>query len=1464
MSKLNASRIINLNYNKNTMRINDECFEFGGESTLVSLRNGGGKTVMVQMLMAPFVSGNYRDLKDRKFRSYFTSTSPTYIMTEWLLDNNSGYVLIGFAVRKKPASADEEDTEDLEIIAFIHEYKSGNEHDIHSIEVINKTDTGFTVKPMSEAKKIMEQIKSNRSFSFDYYELSNANQRKRYYDKLREYNINQKEWQSIIRKINMKESGLSELFNEAKTIPALIKEWFLPAVEERLNDKENRIRKFQEILNKYIVYLKENESKLKLREGIEAFRGYSDELLGLSEELELVQKDKKLVENDIANLYSFIILHLQKLEGGKNRLSLIKERLGEELNDIEYERLSFEYYKLLEEMEKHEEEAEYISQEIKRLETQKNSVSRERGTLIAAKFYEEYKNTSREVQTIENKLANAKKADEDKKLELDKVGYTLNIKYASKVAQDEEEYKLKEDEISARDKEISGKEKFAEDLNSEANDIEKAIQGSNFLIKGFENAEDDFRGKYKSYNIHRNMMGEYEEAHIRLYEQDTAKREKKLASELQTLSSKIEASEVELEKNRNDIASIEKSLPLKDYELNQQERKLKELKEGCSEIKNILRYCNIGEDKLFQKNYILGELNKSIKQIAEEMSLLSKEKDTLKAEQNMYETGNNIKLPEDFEKKLKEQDINVLVGLKWLKEQPISFEKKLELIKKNPFLPYSIIMSSHKIERLRNSDMKVFTSIPIPVVEQESLDKDNEIKVVNNLYTISNFNFYVSFNEKLLNEEELKKIVEEIRKFIESNRDIIDNKREELDKLYNDRQVVLNFDVKQKDLVDLEEQIKELNEEILNLNDQKRSIGKANRELSAALQILNKNKDMLNTTYSELKNESDSFQALKHKYEEYGIHLKKNILSKEAKGKKIRERQALLEGLKKLRGEIDILRSELLNIGNTYYKDKGNLSKYQSFITGEPITGDIEDLEAKFEALKLKLGAEALEYQSWYESLNKRYNEVVEDLKKTEREYGLSEEDYINKAYDKLREESLQKLVVEIGNKIADEKKKLNEEEKTLVRLSERQDIQLENIRKSSNEELPKSKELIANTDFIGRKKLKEAEINECNSRLDEISNHKEILFRNQYKLSGFSELLILDVKELSIPYEEIDSFTNKLMKDHKTVSKSEEDKKSLLESKFVYFSTNFEFRTEEYFKNTIDTLMTIKFSPSDVKSTLKTIYEVHEKTLHQLQSDLNEISKEERAIVNSLLDYVKEIYDGMNKIDDNSSLNINGRYYQMLEIIQPEWSEESYLIVMRDYIQRVVEDCKKILSIGSSIDDILAKEITTSRLYDSIVHISGVNIKLYKIETFRVVRISWNEVAENSGGEGFVSAFIVLVSLLSYMRKEEDSIISTKEQGKVLLMDNPFAQTNAEHLLKPLMDIAKKYNTQLICFSGLGGDSIYNRFDNIYVLNLLDSKINPGLQTLESEHKKGEEITQVTSTRFLMKYERIEQQRLF
>ena len=138
MSKINAIRLINLNYNNDSIRIADETFRMNGENTLLSLRNGGGKTVLVQMMTAPFVHKRYRDTKDRPFESYFQTNKPTFILVEWELDAKEGYVLTGMMVRKNQNVSELQNPERLEIIQFISYYRENCERDLYHFPVIDK------------------------------------------------------------------------------------------------------------------------------------------------------------------------------------------------------------------------------------------------------------------------------------------------------------------------------------------------------------------------------------------------------------------------------------------------------------------------------------------------------------------------------------------------------------------------------------------------------------------------------------------------------------------------------------------------------------------------------------------------------------------------------------------------------------------------------------------------------------------------------------------------------------------------------------------------------------------------------------------------------------------------------------------------------------------------------------------------------------------------------------------------------------------------------------------------------------------------------------------------------------------------------------------------------------------------------------------------------------------------------
>jgi hypothetical protein len=197
-----------------------------------------------------------------------------------------------------------------------------------------------------------------------------------------------------------------------------------------------------------------------------------------------------------------------------------------------------------------------------------------------------------------------------------------------------------------------------------------------------------------------------------------------------------------------------------------------------------------------------------------------------------------------------------------------------------------------------------------------------------------------------------------------------------------------------------------------------------------------------------------------------------------------------------------------------------------------------------------------------------------------------------------------------------------------------------------------------------------------------------------------------------------------------------------------------------------------------------------------------------------------------------------------MLKIQLPEWEENENLYQMRlqDFIDEVTKKGIELFEKNENAQEYFGVHITTRNLYDAVIGVGNIQIRLYKIEEQREYPITWAEVARNSGGEGFLSAFVILSSLLYYMRKDDTDIFADRNEGKVLLMDNPFAQTNASHLLKPLMDMADKTNTQLICLTGLGGESIYNRFDNIYILNLIAASLRNGMQYLKADHLRGDD----------------------
>jgi hypothetical protein len=203
-------------------------------------------------------------------------------------------------------------------------------------------------------------------------------------------------------------------------------------------------------------------------------------------------------------------------------------------------------------------------------------------------------------------------------------------------------------------------------------------------------------------------------------------------------------------------------------------------------------------------------------------------------------------------------------------------------------------------------------------------------------------------------------------------------------------------------------------------------------------------------------------------------------------------------------------------------------------------------------------------------------------------------------------------------------------------------------------------------------------------------------------------------------------------------------------------------------------------------------------------------------------------IYREIPKISENSSVMIDGVRKKILEIQFDKVEDE---LAAKEKMSVYIKDCLDTLTklIKDNEDSNrnrqeLKKFISTKELLNVISGLESYVIKAYKVDLNEKNRrmLPWEDIiVKNSGGEKFVAYFSLLSALIAYSRgRSRDSLLKT-EDSKVLIMDNPFGPITSGHLLKPMFDIAEKYNTQLICLSDIKQGSVLERFKLIYMVKI-------------------------------------------
>lgn len=1472
MSKINAVRFINLNYNNNAMKINDECMQFSGKSTLLSLRNGGGKTVLVQMMTAPFVHRGKQKTKDRPFESYFTTAKPSFILVEWLLDGGAGYVLTGLMVRKNQEIS-EEKTDALEMMAIISEYKEPCMQDIHHLPVVEQNEKTMKLKSYNSCRKLFEDYKKDKKISFFCYDMSSPAQSRQYFYKLMEYQINYKEWETIIRKVNVKESGLSELFCDCRTEKELVEKWFLEAVESKLNKEENKVKNFQEILEKYAGKYKNIKEQLKRRDAIQKFKEAAEEIQINAEDFLVKEGEKIEQEKVIAAFIARLNVLYEEAEIERERQEEGRKKLQEELEFLKYEQLSCEFHEKNREKRNHASNREMIDLEKESLLRKQEKIQKKVHVFLCAKQQEMVNEDKQEWEIRKEKAAISRTKEENLEPERNRIGGQLSGYYEYRLSDNKEKQEaIKKQKLQIR-KDISQQKDILNEYREKTKKITESKGSFRSLVRGYDNIEIKYNSNYRE-NLSRNILGVYEAGMLDIKQEMYDKEQKKSIQENKEQKEKFENTTEEIHRTERAIEEKREKYFQKDSDIKQAEKEKKGYEQELEERKDILKYLELPEEKLFAREEILHKAKIKMQELSSRRRTLEKKEDALQKEYKLLVSGRVMELPDNLKEEFEKLDVPVVYGMEWLKKNGFTEKKNKEIVSQNPFLPYALILTRQELKKLAERNGETYTSFPVPIIERENLESI-KLDRTQSFVKMQDIHFYILFNENLLGEEKMEIMIEQKQKDIADIRETMQICKNEYEDYFHrfdviKRQAVTkeNWDKIQKKLQKLEKEKEDIFQNIQQARDTKQSLKKNFEILQKTLRELEKKIESqaarqrafkeLRTAYAEYEENNKKLQEYEREEErlENRQHLTEEKISqleenyRELSGQEnslFREEESIQNSCQKFAAYKEINRNvkagKLLGVDSTLRTDNNSGVKII------PSEAEVLKLEARYEAVTADISQELKELELEEEKALTRYHKSFGELRELCQKYNLKNSEWQNIIYDK-REQLYQEAELEDYDKKIERKANLlNEEDKKIGILNSQLEGILKQIVSECGKGDPLEEEKISQKDLESAKNQTKYQLSELERKIafseKAIQKYRENLTAlSEYNNFSADEEIHFEQDFKKMSEKELRDFKGMLIRDYNDIIRCVQKCRETLAQTLNKIARQEAFQDASY-KTPLENMLKVCDNAAKVLRQLNITLESYDSLMKQLEVDISLVETEKKNVTELLEDYVQNIHKNLEKIGRNSTIKIREKSIKMLKVILPVWedNEKLYSLRLSDLVDEITEEGIRLFENNENAQEYIGRKVTSKNLYDTVVGTGNVQIQLYKIEEQREQQISWNQVAKNSGGEGFLSAFVILSSLLDYMRKDDSDIFMDKNEGKVLLMDNPFAQTNAEHLLKPLMNLADKTNTQLICLTGLGGESIYNRFDNIYVLNLIEAHLRNGIQYLRPEHKKGEEV---------------------
>lgn len=1437
MPHINRIRVNNVKYNFGTQFYDDFVLRFSGKNTIYDLANGGGKSVLMLLLLQNMIPNCTLDEKqpiEKLFRTG-NGSSTIHSLIEWQLnkdDIKSGYkyMTTGFCARKgREHSTDQGEAKEnaaIEYFNYVIFYREFNDNDIKNLPLSNGKER-ITYNGLKNYLKELERR--------DYSLIVKIFERKGEYQQfISQYGIYESEWE-IIRGINKTEGHVRTYFEtNYKTTRKVVEDLLIEEILQKsyynhTGEGEDFAQLLLDIKNKLVELTKKKKDINNYDRQMEVLESF----IGRIQSLKGMYHKKGGIEKEFACAYRTCEKSLttlsEELESLLNRRETLFQNKRKQEAMVDTALVQVEE----EELFKLDKAVERAKLAISGLESKLESKKKQLLAKENANDYLEYVEYKKEYEAAE--IAASSRGSQD---ELKENLEQLSVCFFNKYQEKKQKYSEELSQLIVKESQLS--DESEEEKNSLQNlQKEIALKKSRLQL-----LEEEKQRDYKLLEAKKNQTG-------MLLLEEAAPKAEAVAQELLE-AEKIQSAKGEEEKQTEELLV---NARLRMGVLKEQKAALLARQEQLAEFQKEYgeQRDNIEKLKEFYQQKEESRLKEAVFQAVQsnllEQEHMSQHIKLLKKKQEGYLKGELFLLPEELETAL--EIINVgkkraVSGQQYLKEK--STEQQTELLEICPILPYSIVVFEdyESVQYHRNLMELGQQGRLLPIIDVKALENSQ-------IYDNTLLDFLIPDKEWFLAKEVCEKCEKDTAKILEE--------QEKKLRVLQGRMVLIKADLSYLENYENQyrkeggrffEEYEKNKLQLKDLEQEEDQLQESQQRLYEKKEALKEESLLIQEKIRELSKAKELYTQIAEKYQ---LYCEKEKISSDLLGKLTEETQKeeqqkeklsdILQKLADLTGQIDAIRKNLkeleefwqLEMRPFYSEDRKDEKEAYAQLS-------IEELQVQFKGSKaayLTKNADLADKEKLAQNYKQQMERCLSSISYRGGDLEKLKESYENMSLRSSNLEERKNCKAEMNQleeKIAQQKKDLDNQSKQ----ANRKFGSIEHGKTLVEEKYGVYQPLQLSGQELGQfivqyKKL----LKETDEQLKGFQTQEKQLEKEQAALEAMKEDMLhmmesagidyncqtdtlKEEQSLKQTYKELKDLYEKIMKEeYERRETFEKDKNRLKETLILTNAHELAGEVEKHIVSPVSETQADQLI-ENIKDTISCI-QLEKSSVEQGIEDMEKIK---HNFVSQCIQTCINMKAALDRLPKLSGIVLDDKTIPMITLSIPYIKEELYESAMSNYIDQVIDTADSFATENERVKYIRS-QLAWKKLFSVIVKdMNLIKLNLYKRERIKEQSryLKYEEAVGSTGqSQGIYIQF--LVAIIHYITSMNSANSDPHKLKNVIFIDNPFGAAKDVYIWEPIFKLLKANNVQLIVPARGATPAITGRFEVNYILGqkLIDGR---------------------------------------